>query len=496
MHRFSRLISKFHNEIQPVKNILSHESHVRCLSAAANVPKTSNYDFQVKDLAITKSSSLKPKPKDDDLVFGHSMSDHMLVLEWNHETGWSKPSIEPYKDFLLDPTSSVFHYGSQIYEGLKAYRGEDGQIRLFRPMENINRFWKSAERMALPTFDKDELYKCMVELVKVDQDWVPHSQSCSLYIRPSLIGTEKSLGVKVPKSALLFLITCPVGPYFKSGTFNPVSLLADPKYIRSWPGGVGEVKAGGNYGATVFIQKEAGKIGCDQVLWLFNDEVTEVGTMNLFMYWTNENGGSLAAEGTSVCSETMYFLSVTEQELITPPLNGLTLHGITRKSILELAKGWDDFKVTEKTFTMKQVAKAAREGRVKEMFGSGTACMVCPVNRILYENEASLAYTFLIFSQPNSMARSLTKKVLHPKLPIISNLINNTIGHTPRRFGHERFHPGGKFLSNILHENEGYSKNIHIPTMENGPDLTKRIHKELNDIQYGRIDHHWSDVIC
>lgn len=361
-------------------------------------------DVKVDSLTVTKTSSPKPKPNDDELVFGKSMSDHMLTLEWNQDTGWQSPSIKPYGNFLLDPKSSVFHYGSEIYEGLKAYRGADGKIRLFRPMENMNRFWNSAKRMALPTFDKEELYKCMLELVKVDSDWVPHSQACSLYIRPSLISTEASLGVKVPTSALLFMVTCPVGPYFKSGTFNPVSLLADSSYIRSWPGGIGEVKAGGNYGATVYIQEQAAKRGCDQVLWLFNDEVTEVGTMNLFMYWTNEEG---------------------DEELITPPLEGLTLHGITRNSILGIAREWDDFKVTEKTFTMKQVALAAKEGRIKEMFGSGTACMVCPVNKILYEDE-----------------------------------------------------------------------NIYIPTMENGPDLTKRFHTELNDIQYGRKEHEWTTVIC
>jgi len=350
------------------------------------------------------TSTKKPKPKDESLIFGQNMSDHMLTVEWSAKSGWNHPVIQPYENLLLDPSCSVFHYSSEIYEGLKAYRGVDGKIRLFRPMDNMERFWNSAYRMALPTFDKHELYKCLVELVKLDQDWVPHSQSCSLYIRPSLIGTEPSLGVKAPTSALLFIIACPVGPYFKSGTFNPVSLLADEKYIRSWPGGMGEVKAGGNYGATIFIQNEADKKGCDQVLWLFKKQVTEVGTMNLFMYWINDSG---------------------EKELKTPPLDGLTLHGITRKSVLELAKSWGEFKITEEKFTIDDVARASREGRIKEIFGSGTACMVCPVNRILYNNE-----------------------------------------------------------------------NLYIPTMENGPELTKRFHKELNDIQYGRKEHPWADVIC
>ncbi|XP_065070508.1 branched-chain-amino-acid aminotransferase, cytosolic-like [Rhopilema esculentum] len=355
------------------------------------------------DLQIVNTTAPKMKPDDDALVFGQSISDHMLILEWDIDEGWKKPVIKPHENLLLDPSASVFHYGSEIYEGLKAYRGADRKIRLFRPMENLKRFWNSARRMALPTFDKEELYKCLVELVRLDQDWVPYSQSCSLYIRPTLIGTEPSLGVKTPSSAMLFVITCPVGPYFKSGTFNPVSLLADEKYIRSWPGGVGEVKAGGNYGATVYIQGQAEKQGCNQVLWLFNDQVTEVGTMNLFMYWINDSG---------------------VEELITPPLDGLTLAGITRKSILELARSWGEFKVSERMFTMKDLSIAAKEGRIKEIFGSGTACMVCPVDRILYKGEQ-----------------------------------------------------------------------LHIPTMENGPDLTKRFYQELNDIQYGRQEHEWTEII-
>jgi len=208
--------------------------------------------------------------------------------------------------------------------------------------------------------------KCISELVRVDEDWISDQENCSLYIRPTMISTEPTLGVKPPANASLFVITGPVGPYFQTGTFSPVSLLADPNFVRAWPGGVGDCKAGGNYGPTVYCQKVAQSRGCSQCLWLYQDEVTEVGTMNIFMYWINEDG---------------------VEELITPSLNGLILPGITRKSLLELARDWDEFQVTEKAFTIQQLAKGVKEGRVKEIFGAGTACVVCPVDKILWNDE-------------------------------------------------------------------------------------------------------------
>jgi branched-chain amino acid aminotransferase len=200
----------------------------------------------------------------------------------------------------------------------------------------------------------------------MEQDWIPEQDSCSLYIRPTMISTEPSLGVKPTSSASLFVLTGPVGPYFNTGTFKPVSLLADPSFIRAWPGGVGDCKAGGNYGPTIYAQRIAQTKGCSQCLWLYNDEVTEVGTMNIFMSWINEDG---------------------VDELITPDLNGLILPGITRDSLLNIAREWNEFKVTEKSFTIQQLEKAVHEGRVKEIFGAGTACVVCPVDKILWKDE-------------------------------------------------------------------------------------------------------------
>uniref|UniRef100_A0A3B1IPT5 Branched-chain-amino-acid aminotransferase n=1 Tax=Astyanax mexicanus TaxID=7994 RepID=A0A3B1IPT5_ASTMX len=256
---------------------------------------------------------------------------------------------------------------ANLFEGMKAYRGADGRVRLFRPMLNMTRMLKSANRACLPGFDRGELLECIRKLVEVDQEWVPQSESASLYIRPTFIGTEPSLGVKKPSRAMLFVILCPVGSYFSTGT-KPVSLWADSKYIRAWRGGTGDCKMGGNYGASIYAQYEAVDYGCQQVLWLYGDDhqITEVGTMNLFLYWINEKG---------------------EEELATPPLDGIILPGITRQSILDITRQWGEFKVSERYLTMADLRLALEEERVKEMFGSGTACVVSPVGRVLYQGE-------------------------------------------------------------------------------------------------------------
>eukprot|EP00794_Sanderia_malayensis_P018105 gene18105-19914_t len=323
-------------------------------------------EIDVNNLTIIHTTNPGEKPDESNIVFGQYMTDHMLTIDWSSGEGWKAPEIVPYGPLTIPPNASVLHYGLEVFEGMKAYRGDDGDVRMFRPMENMKRLVRSSTRLSLPSFNPDGLLKCIEELVKLDQDWIPHNHLCSLYIRPTIISTEATLGVKPPEHATLFVIAGPVGPYFSSAALSPISLLADPRFVRAWPGGIGESKAGGNYGPTIYPQKIAQEKGCDQCLWLYNDEVTEVGTMNIFMYWINENG---------------------EEELVTPPLNGLILPGITRKSILESAREWNDFKVSERSFTMHDIIKATSEGRVKEMFGAGTACVVCPINKILYKDE-------------------------------------------------------------------------------------------------------------
>ncbi|MGH0120819.1 UNVERIFIED_CONTAM: hypothetical protein FKN15_069645 [Acipenser sinensis] len=287
--------------------------------------------FKAAETVIELASMFKEKPDPSNLVFGTAFTDHMLTIEWSASDGWQKPHIGPFKNLSMHPASSSLHYAIELFEGLKAYRGVDNNIRLFRPLHNMERMLRSACRAGLPSFDKEELLECIKKLVEIEKTWVPDSSSASLYIRPTLIGTESfdkeellecikklveiektwvpdsssaslyirptligtepSLGIKKPSQALLYVILSPVGPYFSTGSF--VSLWADPKYTRAWRGGTGDCKMGGNYGASIYAQYEAMEMGCQQVLWLYGDnhQITEVGTMNLFLYWINENGG-------------------------------------------------------------------------------------------------------------------------------------------------------------------------------------------------------------
>ncbi|KAI1888140.1 hypothetical protein AGOR_G00181970 [Albula goreensis] len=323
--------------------------------------------FKAADAVIELAPTRKPKPDLTNLAFGSVFTDHMLTIEWTSAGGWQAPKICPFNNLSMHPACSALHYAIQLFEGMKAYRGPGGVVQLFRPMLNMKRMLRSAQRACLPSFDEAELLECIRRLVEVDQDWVPPSDSASLYIRPTFLGTEPSLGVKRPSRALLYVILSPVGSYFSTGA-KPVSLWADSKYIRAWRGGTGDCKMGGNYGASIYAQYEAVDYGCQQVLWLYGEDhqITEVGTMNLFLYWINENG---------------------EEELATPPLDGIILPGITRQSILELTRKWGVFKVSERHLTMADLQCALKENRVKEMFGSGTACVVSPVDRVLYQGE-------------------------------------------------------------------------------------------------------------
>ncbi|XP_075393206.1 branched-chain-amino-acid aminotransferase, mitochondrial isoform X2 [Tenrec ecaudatus] len=325
----------------------------------------------------------------------------MLMVEWTQSRGWSQPQIKPFQNLSLHPACSGLHYSLQLFEGMKAFRGQDQRIRLFRPWLNMERMLRSAQRLCLPSFDKRELLECIRRLIEVDQAWVPEATGTSLYVRPVLIGNEPSLGVGHSTSALLYVILCPVGSYFRGDAVTPVSLLADPAFVRAWMGGVGDCKLGGNYGPTVFVQQEARNRGCEQVLWLYgpDHQLTEVGTMNIFIYWTHEDG---------------------VLELVTPPLDGVILPGVLRQSVLDLTQTWGEFRVSQRKVTMKELLRALEDGRVREVFGSGTACQVCPVHQILYQGQQ-----------------------------------------------------------------------LHIPTMENGPELILRLQTELKAIQYGTSAHKW-----
>jgi len=317
------------------------------------------------EVKIERTKNPKPKTPNSQLVFGKFFTDHWLHVEWNKSSGWEVPIISPYSKIELEPSALVFHYAIECFEGMKAYKDKKGQVRLFRPMENMNRFNISAARLCLPTFPHEKLLDAIKALIKLDKDWIPQEKGYSLYIRPTLIATDPLIGVNEPTKALLFVILSPVGPYYPTG-FKPVSLYAGSTDVRAWPGGTGCYKIGGNYAPGILPMIEAGKKGHQQIMWLHDKKVTEVGTMNLFCFWKNKQG---------------------EKELITAPLDGQILPGVTRKSILELTRQWKEFKVTEADWTIDSLTQAINEGRVIEMFGAGTAAIVSPVCKIFYEGK-------------------------------------------------------------------------------------------------------------
>ena len=254
---------------------------------------------------------------------------------------------------------------------MKAYKSPDGTIRLFRPDRNMRRLNRSSARLALPTFDSQKMIDLIGAFCKVDSRFIPAEKGYSLYLRPTMIGTQRTLGVGPPGSALLFLIASPVGPYYPTG-FKAINLEATDYAVRAWPGGVGDKKLGANYAPCIVPQQQAAKRGFHQNLWLFGEEeyVTEVGTMNLFIALKDKETG--------------------KPELVTAPLDGTILEGVTRESVLELARerlepeGW---KISEKYIRMKDIAEASQEGRLIEVFGAGTAAIVAPVRKIGWKGE-------------------------------------------------------------------------------------------------------------
>jgi len=330
----------------------------------------SSIDVSKMEIQLTKNP--KPKTPYADLQFGVTFSDHMLEVDWDEKTGWANPVIKPYGNFSISPAASCFHYGIECFEGMKAYKDTSGRLRMFRPDCNMERLNHSMQRLCLPGFDGAALTECIKELLKLDESWVPDKDGYSMYIRPTAIGLAKSLGVARSTSCKVYVIMSPVGPYYKSG-FKPIRLLANTKDVRAWPGGVGNAKLGGNYGPTILPASNANKQGCEQVLWLFGEDhqVTEVGAMNIFFVLRRADGG---------------------KELVTAPLTrGDILPGVTRRSILELArdraKADPSLSVSERWLTMREVAAAGRKGDLLEAFGAGTAVVIAPVKGIMYDGE-------------------------------------------------------------------------------------------------------------
>lgn len=289
--------------------------------------------------------------------FGKVFTDHMAMVRWSDEKGWHDAKVMPRGPLMLDPATAVLHYAQEIFEGLKAYRLDDGGTALFRPLENARRFRESAQRMAMPELPDDLFLGSIEALIQADRDWIPTADGSSLYLRPFMFASEVFLGVKPASEYLYLVIASPAGNYFKSGS-PAVTIWVSDHYTRAAPGGTGAAKCGGNYAASLVAQREAIEQGCDQVVFLDTTErrwIDELGGMNLFFVFDD---GSI----------------------ITPPL-GTILPGITRDSIMTLARD-QGIAVREAPYAIDQWEADARSGKLVETFACGTAAVVTPVGKV------------------------------------------------------------------------------------------------------------------
>jgi branched-chain amino acid aminotransferase len=315
------------------------------------------------EIKVNLASRMREKPTDESkLGFGEIFTDHMLLMDYDTKNGWHNARIEAYGELKLDPAAACLHYGQQIFEGLKAYYGKDGGIYLFRSADNFKRLNHSARRVCMPEIDVDLALEALKKLILVDREWIPKSRGTSLYIRPTMIATEPFLTVKPADKYLFYIIIGPVGSYYAEG-LNPVKIYVEDKYIRAAAGGTGDTKTAGNYANSLLAAEEAKKREFTQVLWLDGCEkrwVEEVGTMNMFF--------------------------VIDDEVLTAPLTGSILAGITRDSVIRIVCDWG-LNVREKLTSIDEVVAAATSGSLKEAFGTGTAAVISPVGQITYKER-------------------------------------------------------------------------------------------------------------
>jgi branched-chain amino acid aminotransferase len=314
-------------------------------------------------IKVERTTSPKQKPVDQTkLGFGNVFTDHMFLMDYNAEKGWNNPRIVPYGPLQLDPAAMILHYGQEVFEGMKAYKTEDGRVLLFRPDQNFKRMNVSNERLCIPPIDEKFAVEALTELINVDKDWIPSIENTSLYIRPFIIATDPHLGVHPANNLLFIIILSPVGAYYPEG-INPVKIYVETKYVRAVAGGMGFTKTAGNYAASLKAQDEAEKQHYTQVLWLDGVErkyIEEVGTMNVFFKISGE--------------------------IVTPALQGSILSGITRKSSIELLKSWG-MTVTERRISIQEIAEAADSGKLEEAFGTGTAAVISPIGELKLDDK-------------------------------------------------------------------------------------------------------------
>ncbi len=314
------------------------------------------------EIKFVKNENPAAKPDSSTLGFGKIFTDHMFIMDYSREDGWKNARIVPFENLSIHPASTVLHYGSEIFEGLKAYRRADGKVQMFRPIENIRRMNNSAERLCLPQIPEDLAMQALTEFVKVEQDWTPSAEGTSLYLRPFMFGNDESLGVHAVHNATFVIIASPVGSYYKEG-INPVKIMIEAEDVRAVRGGTGYAKCGGNYAASNRAGERAEQKGYSQVLWLDGVErkyIEEVGAMNVMF---KING-----------------------EIITPALTGSILPGITRKSCIEVLKN-KGYTVTERLLSIDELAEALENGTLEEAWGCGTAAVVSPIGELAYKDK-------------------------------------------------------------------------------------------------------------
>ncbi len=307
----------------------------------------------------------KEKPEPSTLGFGKYFTDHMFIMEYNDQDGWHNARIEPFHYLTLHPAATVFHYGAEIFEGLKAYRTPDGTVQMFRPIENIRRMNNSAERLRLPQFSEEDGLQILDTFVRTEQDWVPSAPGTSLYLRPFLFGNDETLGVHSIHHAMFVLIASPVGSYYKEG-INPVRIMIESEDVRAVRGGTGYTKCGGNYAASNRAGENAEKLGFSQVLWLdgvHRKYIEEVGAMNVMFRFGDE--------------------------IATPALTGSILPGITRKSCIELLRA-DGWTVNERLISIDELEDSMKTGALTEAWGCGTAAVVSPIGELYYNGPSCI----------------------------------------------------------------------------------------------------------
>ena len=312
---------------------------------------------------VQRTRTPRPHPPDSELKFGRVFTDHMFLLDWEEDGGWKNPRFAPFADLQISPAAAGVHYAQSLFDGLKAFKGSDGKLRVFRLDRHAARMAEGAKRLCMPSIEPDMFKQAVIELCRLEREWVPASAGTALYIRPTLFATEPFLGVRPATTYIFFVIASPVGAYYGSESLAPVKIRIEDKYVRAAPGGLGAVKAAANYAASLMAAEDAKQAGFAQVLWTDSIEhaaLEEVGTMNLFVR--------------------------IGEEFATPELAGTILGGVTRDSVIALLRRWG-YAVNERRILVEELLRAQRSGALKEVFGTGTAAVISPVGELGWKGQ-------------------------------------------------------------------------------------------------------------